>query len=411
MKIQPKAFKFPQKKDKRAAGTALAEDKLTESQMEDRIAAGMAADDANKLGRTIRQRRISAPFSLNGLAKATGISTGHLSRIEKGQRNPSARVLHKLAEPLGFRESELFVLAGYLSSQDSSRRSSDTSHPQPTTPQEPVKRIHAITTALPEVRQDWLKRYEEYGEPPVEIARKDGYDARTVRKQIQHAQQEREVREGRLMALKDAIESHHRDLCEFATQLNSRVAEEAPVSDETRNDAMWLALRQHLPRLAMWKSIDKWDSMLEKIVRLGRDIKARLERDLEADARLREIAASGGSGVLPGMVKALTYQTEQWPRGKDSLRIKGDFVIKPDKGTLVAINYGPSSMGKVSRRQAKEVMDILARWEITVNTWPEYDDMKELVQEMKRIQQKLQDGLTTIAMRRIVPGQCKYCPA
>jgi len=117
MKIQPKAFKFPQKKDKRAAGTALAEDKLTESQMEDRIAAGMAADDANKLGRTIRQRRISAPFSLNGLAKATGISTGHLSRIEKGQRNPSARVLHKLAEPLGFRESELFVLAGYLSSQ------------------------------------------------------------------------------------------------------------------------------------------------------------------------------------------------------------------------------------------------------------------------------------------------------
>jgi len=245
----------------------------------------------------------------------------------------------------------------------------------------------------------------------VEIARKDGYDARTVRKQIQHAQQEREVREGRLMALKDAIESHHRDLCEFATQLNSRVAEEAPVSDETRNDAMWLALRQHLPRLAMWKSIDKWDSMLEKIVRLGRDIKARLERDLEADARLREIAASGGSGVLPGMVKALTYQTEQWPRGKDSLRIKGDFVIKPDKGTLVAINYGPSSMGKVSRRQAKEVMDILARWEITVNTWPEYDDMKELVQEMKRIQQKLQDGLTTIAMRRIVPGQCKYCPA
>lgn len=47
----------------------------------------------------------------------TGISPSHLGRIEKGERFPSARVLRKIAKPLGFDENDLFTLAGYLSPQ------------------------------------------------------------------------------------------------------------------------------------------------------------------------------------------------------------------------------------------------------------------------------------------------------
>ncbi len=47
----------------------------------------------------------------------TGVSASHLSRIEAGERFPSARVLRKIAGPLGFDERELFTLAGYLTSQ------------------------------------------------------------------------------------------------------------------------------------------------------------------------------------------------------------------------------------------------------------------------------------------------------
>ena len=47
----------------------------------------------------------------------SGISPSHLGRIERGERFPSARILHKIAKPLGFEENELFTLAGYLSPQ------------------------------------------------------------------------------------------------------------------------------------------------------------------------------------------------------------------------------------------------------------------------------------------------------
>ena len=47
----------------------------------------------------------------------SGVSPSHLGRIEKGGRFPSARILRKIAEPLGFDENELFILAGYLSPQ------------------------------------------------------------------------------------------------------------------------------------------------------------------------------------------------------------------------------------------------------------------------------------------------------
>ena len=67
------------------------------------------------LGRIIKQQRLMTPLTLRQLAVISGISSSHLGRIERGERFPSAPILRKLAKPLGFEESELFSLAGYLS--------------------------------------------------------------------------------------------------------------------------------------------------------------------------------------------------------------------------------------------------------------------------------------------------------
>ncbi len=45
----------------------------------------------------------------------SSVSSSYLGRIENGERSPSAHVLRKIAQPLGFEENELFTLAGYLS--------------------------------------------------------------------------------------------------------------------------------------------------------------------------------------------------------------------------------------------------------------------------------------------------------
>ena len=79
------------------------------------------------LGRILKQQRVMIPLTLRGLAAISGASPSHLGRIERGERFPSASVLRKIAKPLGFEESELFFLAGYLSPQPSSpdERSAD----------------------------------------------------------------------------------------------------------------------------------------------------------------------------------------------------------------------------------------------------------------------------------------------
>ena len=57
------------------------------------------------------------PLTLQELATTSGVSSSHLGRIERGERFPSARILRRIAKPLGFDEDELFTLAGFLSPQ------------------------------------------------------------------------------------------------------------------------------------------------------------------------------------------------------------------------------------------------------------------------------------------------------
>jgi len=74
-------------------------------------------DNGNNLGRILKQRRVMIPLTLRKLATISDTSPSHLGRVERGERFPSALILRKMAKPLGFEESELFSLAGYLSSR------------------------------------------------------------------------------------------------------------------------------------------------------------------------------------------------------------------------------------------------------------------------------------------------------
>jgi len=69
----------------------------------------------DNLGEIIRRQRVMISLTLGELATRSGVSSSHLGRIERGERFPSARILRRIAKPLGFEENELFALAGYLS--------------------------------------------------------------------------------------------------------------------------------------------------------------------------------------------------------------------------------------------------------------------------------------------------------
>ena len=79
------------------------------------------SDTQSGLGEIIRQQRVTIPLTLQELANLGGVSPSHLGRIENGDRFPSARILRKIAKPLGLAEGGLFASAGYLSPQPSAR--------------------------------------------------------------------------------------------------------------------------------------------------------------------------------------------------------------------------------------------------------------------------------------------------
>ena len=76
-------------------------------------------ENRNDLGKILKQQRVTVLLTLQELAAVSGVSSSHLGRIERGERYPSARILRRIAKPLGFDEDELFTLAGFLSPQTS----------------------------------------------------------------------------------------------------------------------------------------------------------------------------------------------------------------------------------------------------------------------------------------------------
>ena len=69
----------------------------------------------NNLGERLKARREEKGLTLTKLESLSGVHKSYLGRIEQGKRVPSASILRKLADPLGFDERALLIMAGYLS--------------------------------------------------------------------------------------------------------------------------------------------------------------------------------------------------------------------------------------------------------------------------------------------------------
>ena len=71
-------------------------------------------DQLGDVGRYIREQRHQAELSLRKLASQAGVSNPYLSQIERGLRQPSARILKDIAKALRISAETLYVRAGIL---------------------------------------------------------------------------------------------------------------------------------------------------------------------------------------------------------------------------------------------------------------------------------------------------------
>lgn len=66
------------------------------------------------LGRAIRELRLERDFTQEALAHGAGITVGHLSKIERGQSNPTWETVAAIADALRVSVAELAVAADQI---------------------------------------------------------------------------------------------------------------------------------------------------------------------------------------------------------------------------------------------------------------------------------------------------------
>jgi chemotaxis protein histidine kinase CheA len=266
----------------------------------------------------------------------------------------------------------------------------------------------------PELRRDWLRRNEENGESPPQIAANDKYDIRTVRKQIELAKQEREAREARSLVLRNALEQHYDDLRKFAEKLNSQISGLDNIPQSQDDDLIEAALRQHLPRSPIWSYMSKWQSLCQKSNEQMQNIESLIEQAAKEHPKLTPLVDTGLNGIIPGIVVALTFQAKQWSHGNGGLNPKDNLLTEPVGEGFVSLRYGFSQMGKIDAEHADRytemVREVLVDLESSLRDSETYHDLEKTVAEIGRLGRKLREELAVIRLRRIVPGRCKYCP-
>lgn len=264
-------------------------------------------------------------------------------------------------------------------------------------------------TVKPETSQEWLRRYEE-GESPPKIAEKDSFDVRTVRRHIEQARQEREIRETRLLVLRSALENHYGDFCRFAQKLDAEIASEEKIPLLLREDRLWPALKQHLPRSPLWSYLNKWDELLGQLAGLQESIAIRLTEELKSDSKFGEMLPADRERAIPGLVAALGFQMKSRAQEYKGLNLKDNFRSEPTTEGLVNVHYGFANMEGVNKHNVAIIKQILSDFESKIINWEEFGHLQKLFKDLARLKQNIRDELAVVTMRRVVPGRCRYCP-
>lgn len=77
----------------------------------------------SEVGRQLEQTRTSRGWSLRQAEKASGVSNGYISQIERGEVEPSPDVLRRLGAAYGIPFEVLMAAAGYITKRAKPRES------------------------------------------------------------------------------------------------------------------------------------------------------------------------------------------------------------------------------------------------------------------------------------------------
>jgi hypothetical protein len=261
---------------------------------------------------------------------------------------------------------------------------------------------------------EWLRCYEEEGMSPPKIAEKDGYDVRTVRKMIDRARRERHERDVKSAVYERALEKHYADMCTFAKKLLAFLSANSQVEalQSYRNDPLWKALKEHMPKSKLWSNINKWETTLREFNKSADSLDKQIQKKTVKKTQLRFIEADTlDIGLLQGLVDAVKFHLTSVARS--GLGLKGARFTTENVETFFLVKWGPYSVACIGHgdvENVEEIKKLCLSLIKNANAWKGYTVLVEKTGELKEVNGHLEDELTRIRMKRVVEGKCRYCP-
>lgn len=261
-----------------------------------------------------------------------------------------------------------------------------------------------------EVVRKWLERCEVDGESPPQIAKADGYDVRTVRKQLELMRREREVREARQQVLRQALERHYGDLCAFAEKLKADMSGNVPtdIAWSLKEDPMWQALREHLPRISLWRNIERWLKSIPEFEEAVEKLKERINAEAVSGSSLKFSSSLTQTGLYDGFTNGMLFHLQAVARGWQGLNGIEPRPVETEHG--VRVERGAFTLALAPEGKVNTVDKLFDAMMDEALDWEEYSRLKRSTDEFLRVKREIHKELTAIILRRVLPGKCLYCP-
>jgi len=258
-----------------------------------------------------------------------------------------------------------------------------------------------------EKRAEWLKRYERNGETPPQIADEDDVDVRTVRKHLDLAQRERDMREARTTLLRDALRDHYHDMHAVIKLIEASLLSEQCFDVDNTKDLRIEALRQHMPRSPLFQNVRKFNNGINEMAEINDDAKYKISTSTKEKINK---SAIGTEQLKEGLVNVLVYQIEQWSRGHKGLNVEENFSIESRDNSTWTVRYGFSHLGKIEGKDVETLKKMIKDFELDMRDWEELKKLQSEYNKLKSVRERVLKEIAGLHMRRIFTGKCEFCP-
>ncbi len=259
-----------------------------------------------------------------------------------------------------------------------------------------------------EERLKWLQAYEA-GESIFKIASDSDRDHRTVKKHIEIARTEKELKDERSIVLRNALERHFGDLLRIVQTILTRINSDETVEFAGDDEFLSGALRDHIPRSPIWNLLRRWNSCVQDIGQIKKQMEKEVEVTLAGDARLTAINERTSVQLFRGITALLMFKIEERSKGYSGLDVKS-LEKEKRQGGVFSVSYGFAELGELGEDDLKVVQPVLTRIEGNLQDSEEFTELKDQYLKLADTRTKLGKELQVMKWKRIVPGRCRICP-